>query len=69
MPLKFADDSEITGNIKNNDDFVHLEEINNFVKCCDDNYLYLNVSKTKEMCIDFGKCKLLTRLVRISTWG
>ena len=33
----------------------NIEEINSFVKSCDDNYLYLNVSKTKEMRIDFRK--------------
>ena len=41
----FADDSEIAGKIKNNDDSVYMEEIglNNFVEWCDNNYLYLNV--------------------------
>ena len=34
-----------------------IEAINRFVKWCDDNYLYLNISKTKEMCIDFRKCR------------
>ena len=29
--------------------------IENFVNWCDKNYLYLNVSKTKEMSIDFRK--------------
>ena len=27
----------------------------NFVNWCDKNYLYLNVSKSKEVCIDFRK--------------
>ena len=53
--IKFAGDSEITGKIKNHDGSVYIEEINSFVKSCDDNYLYLNVSKTKEMRIDFRK--------------
>ena len=30
--IKFADDSEITGQIKNDDDSMYMEEINNFVK-------------------------------------
>ena len=32
-----------------------LKQIENFVNWCDKNYLCLNVSKTKEMCIDFRK--------------
>ena len=31
------------------------KQIENFVNWCDKNYLYLNVFKTKEMCIDFRK--------------
>ena len=31
------------------------KQIGNFVNWCDKHYLYLNVSKTKEMCIDFRK--------------
>ena len=50
--IKFAGDSEITGKIKNHDGSVYIE---GFVKSCDDNDLYLNVSKTKEMRIDFRK--------------
>ena len=37
--IKFADDSEITGKNQNDDDYVYMEEINSFVKWCDDNYL------------------------------
>ena len=47
--IKFADESEITGKIKNDGDCVYVEEINSFVKWCDDNYLYLNVSKRKDV--------------------
>ena len=32
-----------------------FKQIENFVNWCDKNYLYLNVSKTKDMCIDFRK--------------
>ena len=31
------------------------KQTENFVNWCDKHYLYLNVSKTKEMCIDFRK--------------
>lgn len=58
---------------------VYMEKINSFVQRCDGKYLYLNVSKTKDMCIDLGrtemtqklfvlKSKWLTELVHISTW-
>ena len=53
--IKLADDLEIIGNIKNDHDSVYMEEINSFVKWCDDSYLYLNVSRKKEMCTDFRK--------------
>ena len=33
----------------------YTKQIENFVNWCDKNYLYLNVSKMKEMCIDFRK--------------
>lgn len=55
--FKFADDSEITGQTENDDDSVYIEEIYSFVKWCHDNYLYLNFSRTKEMCVDFRKCR------------
>ena len=35
--------------------FAYHKQTENFVNWCDKNYLYLNVSKTKEMCIDFWK--------------
>ena len=60
--IKFADESEITGKIKNDGDCVYVEEINSFVKWCDGNYLYLNVSNTKAMCIDFRKRKVTQNL-------
>ena len=37
--------------IKNDDDCVHGGD-KQFVRWCDNSYLYLKVSKTKEMCID-----------------
>lgn len=55
--VTFADDSDITGQTENDDNSVYIEEIYSFVKWCDDNYLYLNFSKTKEMCVDFRKSR------------
>ena len=53
--MKFADDTELVGKISNDEDALYHKQSENFVNCCDKNYLYLNVSKTKEMCIDFRK--------------
>ena len=53
--VKFADDTELVGQISNDEDALYHKQIENVVNWCDKNYLYLNVSKTKEMCIDFRK--------------
>ena len=50
---KYADDTALTGQIINDDCTNYFEEINNFVEWCEENFLELNVSKTKEMVIDF----------------
>ena len=53
--IKYADDS-IQASLSSNDDHNnYFNEIRNFVQYCDRNYLELNVSKTKEMIIDFRK--------------
>ena len=53
--VKFADVTELVGKISNDEDALYHKQIENFVNWCDKNYLYLNVSETKEMCIDFRK--------------
>ena len=53
--LKYADDTVIIGNVVNNDESVYRTQVDDFVKWCDNNYLDLNVTKTKEMIIDFRK--------------
>ena len=50
--VKFADDTEHNGKISKDEDELYHKQIGNFVNWCEINYLYLNVSKTKEMCID-----------------
>ena len=52
--VKFADDTELVGKISNDEDALYHKQTEN-VNWCDKNYLYLNVSKTKDMCIDFRK--------------
>ena len=54
-PVKFADDIELVGKISDVEDAVYHKQTENFVNRCDTNYLYFNVSKTKEMCIKFRK--------------
>ena len=54
-PVKFADDTELVGNIRNDEDAIYHKQFENFVNWCDKNYLYLNVFKMKEMCIIFRK--------------
>ena len=53
--VKFADDIELVGKISNDKDAIYHKKIENVANWCDQNYLYLNVSKTKEICIHFRK--------------
>ena len=46
--VKFADGTELVGKISNDEDALYHKQIEYFVNWCDKNYLYLNVSKTKE---------------------
>ena len=56
--LKFADDTVLQGLILNNNELSYRNQIAMFTNWCDENYLELNVKKTKEMVIDFRKEKL-----------
>ena len=53
--LKFADDTAIIGLINNKNEISYRSEVSKFFQWCNTNYLQLNVNKTKEMVIDFGK--------------
>ena len=55
--IKFADDTTVSGLISNNDEGNYRREIANIVDWCETNNLFLNVSKTKEMIIDFRRNK------------
>ena len=55
--FKFADDTTVTGLITDNNEDKYRQEINSIVHWCDENNLILNVSKTKELIIDFKKNK------------
>ena len=53
--VKFSNNTKLVGKISNDEDALYHKQIENFVNWCDKNYLYLAVTKNKEMCIDFRK--------------
>jgi len=55
MVIKFADDTTICGFIKNGDECSYRAQIDHTIDWCSQNNLTLNVSKTKEIVIDFRK--------------
>ncbi|KAK3571464.1 hypothetical protein QTP86_012089 [Hemibagrus guttatus] len=52
--IKFADDTVVVGLISDNNETAYLEEIRNVENWCQRNNLILNVSKTKELIVDFS---------------
>ena len=59
--VAFVDDTELVGKISNDEDALYHKQIENFLNWCDKNYLYFNVSKTKEMSIEFRKNQRCTK--------
>ena len=53
--IKFADDTTSIGLIKGNDEMAYREEVRALTSWCQDNNLHLNVSKTKELIVDYRK--------------
>ena len=54
--IKFADDTAIQGLIKEDNDLSdYIREIDSFCTSCKEHSLQLNISKTKELIIDFRK--------------
>ena len=51
------DDTAIVGHVEGGREYRDL--VGNFVKWCGENYLQLNVAKTKEMVVDFRRNKPL----------
>ncbi len=51
----FADDTVVLGLISNNDETAYLDEVERLTSRCQDNCLSLNVSKTKELIVDFRR--------------
>ena len=52
--FKYADDMALV-RLCCNEDVMYKLEVDNFTEWCKNNYLELNVSKTKEMIVDFSK--------------
>jgi len=53
--FKFADDTLVVGLISGNNGKAYLEDVANLSLWCQDNSLMLNVSKTKELIVDFRR--------------
>ena len=53
--MKFADDTTGVGLITDNDETTYREEVRDLEVWCQDNNLSLNVSKTKELIMDYRK--------------
>ena len=53
--IKFADDTTVVGLITNNDETAYREVVRELAVWCQDNILSLNVSKTKELIVDYRK--------------
>ncbi|XP_062919526.1 uncharacterized protein LOC134354537 [Mobula hypostoma] len=55
--IKIADDTTMVGFISNNDESAYREEMQWLTDWCRANNLSLNVNKTKEMVVDFGRTR------------
>ncbi|KAK6320198.1 hypothetical protein J4Q44_G00093050 [Coregonus suidteri] len=53
--ITFADDTTVEGLITDDDETAYREEVNDLAVWCQDNNLSLNVSKTKELIVDYRK--------------
>ena len=53
--IKFADDMAVLGLITDWDEITYREEGRDLTVWCKNNNLYLNVSKTKELIVDYKK--------------
>ena len=55
--IKFADDTTVIGLISDDDESAYRDDVKHSVRWCASNDLVLNVSKTKEIVVDFRKSK------------
>ena len=55
VQIKFSDDTSITGLIRNDNECAYRAAVTQMVTWCSDNFLELNVKKTKEVVVDFRR--------------
>ena len=53
--IKFADDTTVVGLITDNDEIAYREKVRDLARWCQNNNLSLNITKTKEMIVDYRK--------------
>ena len=53
--IKFAYDTAMLGLITDNDETAYREEVSDLAVWCQDNILTFNVSKSKELIVDYKK--------------
>ena len=53
--IKFADDTTVVGLNTNNDETAYREEVRDLAGWCQNNNLSLNVTKTKDIIVDYRK--------------
>ena len=53
--IKYADDTVITGYLGSDDTESYTTTLRNFVKWSSDHFLKLNITKTKELIVDFRR--------------
>ena len=63
--IKFADDTTVVGLITDNDEPAYREEVKELSVWCQDNNLSLNVSRTKELIVDYRKSRAEQALISI----
>ncbi|KAI4880116.1 hypothetical protein NFI96_005091 [Prochilodus magdalenae] len=54
---KFSDDTAVVGCVRNGQEREYRSLVEDFVEWCTTNHLKLNITKTKEMCIDFRRSR------------
>ncbi|KAI4880513.1 hypothetical protein NFI96_012351, partial [Prochilodus magdalenae] len=63
---KFSDDTAIVGCVHNGQEREYRSLVEDFVEWCTTNHLKLNITKTREMCIDFRRSRLSEQPISIN---
>lgn len=67
--VKFADDTVVVGLISSNNEMAYLEEVERLSSWCKDNNLDLNVTKTKEVVVDFRRGRQKIEYAPLKIYG